>query len=85
MKLVKTKYSPTMKKLSEKEIEKKLDHLIDWDFYDNALHTDYEFDNFKDCIAFLSKLIGASVLYLQVESDVWMFQKNHMCFQIGFC
>ena len=40
-----------MKKLTNKEIEKKLENLIDWDFYDNALHTDFEFDNFKDCMS----------------------------------
>ena len=33
-----------MKKLTELEINKKLENLIDWEYYDDALHTDFEFD-----------------------------------------
>lgn len=45
-----------MKKLTNSEIETKLEYLTDWDFYDNALHTDYEFDNFKDCISAMNRI-----------------------------
>ncbi len=45
-----------MKKLTNAEIETKLEYLTDWDFYDNALHTDYEFDNFKDCISAMNRI-----------------------------
>lgn len=45
-----------MKRLSEFEINKKLENLIDWDYYDNALHTDFEFNNFKDCISAMNRI-----------------------------
>ncbi len=40
-----------MSKLSNTEIQKRIKNFPDWDFYDNALHADFEFDNFKDCIS----------------------------------
>jgi len=45
-----------MKKLTEIEIEKKLDNYPDWDYYDDALHTEFEFDNFKDCMSAISRI-----------------------------
>ena len=45
-----------MKKLTEFEVNKKLENLVDWDFYDNALHTDFEFDNFKDCMSAMNRI-----------------------------
>ena len=45
-----------MKKLTEIEIAKKITSLEDWDFYDNALHTDFEFDNFKDCMSAMNRI-----------------------------
>ena len=45
-----------MKKLSNQEIEKRIENLIDWDFYEDALHTDFEFDNFKDCMSAMNRI-----------------------------
>ncbi len=45
-----------MKKLTEFEINKRLESLQDWDFYDGALHTDFEFDNFKDCMSAMNRI-----------------------------
>ena len=45
-----------MKKLTDFEIEKKIESLQDWDFYENALHTDFEFDNFKDCMSAMNRI-----------------------------
>ncbi|HBB80745.1 MAG TPA: 4a-hydroxytetrahydrobiopterin dehydratase [Cryomorphaceae bacterium] len=45
-----------MKKLTDIEIAKKITSLEDWDFYDNALHTDFEFDNFKDCMSAMNRI-----------------------------
>ena len=39
-----------MKKLTEVEIKDRLNNLSDWDYYDDALHTDFEFDNFKELL-----------------------------------
>ena len=43
-------------KLDETTIEKKLLHLPDWDYYDNAIYAEFEFDNFKDCFSAMSRI-----------------------------
>ncbi|MCF6295352.1 MAG: 4a-hydroxytetrahydrobiopterin dehydratase [Flavobacteriaceae bacterium] len=45
-----------MKKLSEEDIEKKLLRFPDWDYYENAIHAEFEFDNFKDCFSAMSRI-----------------------------
>ncbi|MDP5091960.1 MAG: 4a-hydroxytetrahydrobiopterin dehydratase [Polaribacter sp.] len=45
-----------MEKLNILEIEERLPHLIDWEYYDDALHTDFEFDNFKDCMSAMNRI-----------------------------
>ncbi len=45
-----------MTKLSEEDIEKKLLHLPDWEYYDNALNAEFEFENFKDCFSAMSRI-----------------------------
>lgn len=45
-----------MKKLTEVEIKDRLNNLSDWDYYDDALHTDFEFDNFKDCMSAMNRI-----------------------------
>ena len=42
--------------LSDETIEKKLLHYPDWDYFDNALHAEFEFDNFKDCFSAMSRI-----------------------------
>lgn len=37
-------------------IEKKLLHFPDWEYYDNAIHAEFEFDNFKDCFSAMSRI-----------------------------
>ena len=45
-----------MSKLSEQEIEKKLLHYPDWEYFDNAIHAEFEFENFKDCFSAMSRI-----------------------------
>ena len=45
-----------MKKLTESEIKDKIELLQDWDFCDNTLNTDFEFDNFKDCMSAMNRI-----------------------------
>jgi len=45
-----------MDKLDDQDIEKKLLRFPDWDYYDNAIHTEFEFDNFKDCFSAMSRI-----------------------------
>ncbi|WP_452222667.1 4a-hydroxytetrahydrobiopterin dehydratase [Lacinutrix chionoecetis] len=45
-----------MSKLSEKEIKKHLEKLPEWNYADDAIHTEYEFNNFKDCFSAMSRI-----------------------------
>lgn len=45
-----------MKKLSSEEIKERLTSLLDWEYSDNALYTDFEFDNFKDCMSAMNRI-----------------------------
>lgn len=45
-----------MKKISESDIEKKLLRLPDWEYDDNAIHAEFEFENFKDCFSAMSRI-----------------------------
>lgn len=45
-----------MKKLDDNTIEAKLLQLPDWDYFDNALHSEFEFENFKDCFSAMSRI-----------------------------
>lgn len=45
-----------MTKFSEDDIEKRLLHLPDWEYYDNAIHAEFEFENFKDCFSAMSRI-----------------------------
>ena len=45
-----------MKKLDDNTIKTKLLQLPDWDYFDNALHSEFEFENFKDCFSAMSRI-----------------------------
>ena len=45
-----------MAKLTEQEIEKKLLRYPDWQYYDNAIHAEFEFENFKYCFSAMSRI-----------------------------
>ena len=45
-----------MSKLNEADIEKRLLHFPDWEYFDNAIHAEFEFDNFKDCFSAMSRI-----------------------------
>ncbi len=45
-----------MSKYSEQDIEKRLLHFPDWEHYDNAIHAEFEFENFKDCFSAMSRI-----------------------------
>ena len=45
-----------MSKLSEQDIEKKLLRFPDWEYFDNAIHAEFEFDNFRDCFSAMSRI-----------------------------
>lgn len=45
-----------MDTLSPEDIKIKLLSYPDWEFYDNALHAEFEFDNFKDCFSAMSRI-----------------------------
>ncbi|WP_298535462.1 4a-hydroxytetrahydrobiopterin dehydratase [uncultured Algibacter sp.] len=45
-----------MSKLSLEDIEKKLLRYPDWDYFENAIHAEFEFENFKDCFSAMSRI-----------------------------
>ena len=45
-----------MKQLDETTIEAKLLQLPEWDYFDNAIHAEFEFENFKDCFSAMSRI-----------------------------
>ncbi|TYC10130.1 4a-hydroxytetrahydrobiopterin dehydratase [Bizionia gelidisalsuginis] len=45
-----------MSKLSEEDIEKRLIRLPEWEYHDNAIHAEFEFENFKDCFSAMSRI-----------------------------
>jgi len=45
-----------MEKLSEEDIEKQILQLPEWDYFDNAIHAEFEFENFKDCFSAMSRI-----------------------------
>ena len=45
-----------MTKLTEQDIEAKLLRFPDWEYYDNAIHAEFEFENFKDCFSAMSRI-----------------------------
>ncbi|WP_370480155.1 4a-hydroxytetrahydrobiopterin dehydratase [Tamlana flava] len=45
-----------MERLSEQDIERKLLRYPDWEYFDEALHAEFEFENFKDCFSAMSRI-----------------------------
>ncbi len=45
-----------MIKLVPDDIEKRMLHFPDWDYYEDAIHTEFEFDNFKDCFGAMCRI-----------------------------
>lgn len=45
-----------MKLLDSETIEKKLLRLPEWDYFENALQAEFEFENFKDCFSAMSRI-----------------------------
>jgi len=45
-----------MKPLSELQILAGLRDLSGWEYADNAIHTSFEFDNFKDCFTVMTRI-----------------------------
>jgi len=43
-------------KLDDSTIEKKLLRFPEWEFHKNAIHAEFEFDNFKDCFSAMSRI-----------------------------
>lgn len=42
--------------LSKETIEKKLLRYPNWQYHDQALHAEFEFDNFKDCFNVMGRI-----------------------------
>lgn len=45
-----------MEKLAADVIEKKLLHFPDWEFINDTIYAEFEFENFKDCFSAMSRI-----------------------------
>jgi len=45
-----------MDKLNEKDIQKKLEKLPNWEFLEDALETTLEFATFRDCFSIMTRI-----------------------------
>lgn len=45
-----------MKKLTEEEIYKRLENLQGWEFENNAIHTSFEFEDFKEAFSAMVRI-----------------------------
>ena len=45
-----------MKAFTEQEVNDKLKDFTEWEYYDDAIHTEIEFGNFKDCFSAMSRI-----------------------------
>ena len=45
-----------MEKLTEDQIYKHLENVEGWDYYDDAIHTTFEFDNFMDAFSVMTRI-----------------------------
>ena len=45
-----------MSKLNPDEIEQRMLRFPDWQYYDDAIHAEFEFENFKDCFSAMSRI-----------------------------
>lgn len=45
-----------MKALAEAEIQKRLQSLDGWEYNDNAIHTAFEFENFKEAFTIMTRI-----------------------------
>ena len=45
-----------MKKLTEQEINDKLENMEGWEYAENAIHTSFEFENFKEAFTLMTRI-----------------------------
>lgn len=45
-----------MKKLDQRSIDERLDKLEGWEYKDDAIHTTFEFENFKEAFATMTRI-----------------------------
>lgn len=45
-----------MKLYTEEEIQEKLQHLVGWEYHENAIHTAFEFENFKETFTIMTRI-----------------------------
>ena len=45
-----------MKKLDQRSIDERLDKLEGWEYNDDAIHTTFEFENFKEAFATMARI-----------------------------
>ena len=52
-----------MKKLDQRSIDERLDKLEGWEYKDDAIHTTFEFENFKEAFATMTRIAFEAELH----------------------
>lgn len=45
-----------MSRLTPDEIEQRMLRFPDWEYYEDAIHAEFEFENFKDCFSAMNRI-----------------------------
>ena len=70
-----------MKKLSELEIQKRLEQFPDWEFVENAIETTLEFETFKDCFSIMTRI--AFEVEVQNHHPEWFNVYNKLSIRLS--
>jgi len=70
-----------MKKLDQRSIDERLDKLEGWEYKDDAIHTTFEFENFKEAFATMTRI--AFEAELQQHHPEWTNVHNTLSISLS--
>ncbi len=70
-----------MDKLNEKDIQKKLEKLPNWEFLEDALETTLEFATFRDCFSIMTRI--AFEVEAQNHHPEWLNVYNKLSIRLS--
>jgi 4a-hydroxytetrahydrobiopterin dehydratase len=70
-----------MSKLTENQIQEKLQQFTDWEYVDNGLETTLEFETFKDCFSIMTRI--AFEVEIQNHHPEWFNVYNKLSIRLS--